>query len=278
MNGIAADQETAPAAEESAAGEEGSTPLLTLEGFSGPLERLLTLARAQQVDLGGLSLRDLVDQLNAALQQATPAMKLSQKADWVVMAAWLMLLRSRLLLPADTPIQLAAEAEADQLRDRLIALQDMQALAAWLDHRPQLGQDVFARGQPERLGTAVENAHQVDVVEFLWASLALFDDDPVPDTADVYRPLHLDLYTIDEARERILRLLAKTPEGVLLARLLPDSPVPDSLAAAGSESRQKLRRRSGWASSLIASLELAKQGKVVLGQAEDFQPIHVALT
>src|SRR3954452_7924682 len=111
MNGIAADQETASAPEESAPEEpvpeeEGGTPLLTLDGFSGPLERLLTLARAQQVDLGGLSLRDLVDQLNAALQQATPAMKLSQKADWVVMAAWLMLLRSRLLLPADTPIQL----------------------------------------------------------------------------------------------------------------------------------------------------------------------------
>jgi chromatin segregation and condensation protein Rec8/ScpA/Scc1 (kleisin family) len=92
---------------------------------------------------------------------------LGQKGDWVVMASWLLQLRSLLLLPADSPAQQAAAAEADQLRGRLISLQEIQTLAAWLDRRPQLGHDVFARGQPELFGTAVETGHEVDVIAFL---------------------------------------------------------------------------------------------------------------
>ena len=150
------------------------------------------LARAQQIDLAAS--RSPRWSTNSPPPCGTPGAgeTLGQQGDWVVMAAWLLLLRSQLLLPADTPAQLAAAVEADRLRTRLGALQDAQALAGWLERRPQLGREVFARGQPELLGTAFESAHQVDVIEFLWASLALFDDDPAPDTASVYRPLLID--------------------------------------------------------------------------------------
>jgi segregation and condensation protein A len=93
--------------------------------------------------------------LTTALRQAPATFPLGQKADWVVMAAWLVQLRTRLLLPADAPGQHEAAAEADQLRGRLVALEAMQALAGWLERRPQPGHDVFARGRPELFGISV---------------------------------------------------------------------------------------------------------------------------
>ena len=141
--------ETAPMATGAGEAAQTTAPYLALDGFSGPLDRLLALARAHAVDLASLSLTDLVAQLAAALRDAAPTTPLGQKADWVVMAAGLLQLRSLLLLPADAPARQQAEAAADQLRDRLVALRAMQALAGWLERRPQLGRDVFARGRPE---------------------------------------------------------------------------------------------------------------------------------
>lgn len=255
---------------------EGSSPSLELDGFSGPLELLLNLVRAQQIDLARLSVPDLIDQLVAALQQAGAEITLGQKGAWVVMAAWLVWLRSRLLLPAE-PADPVADGEAGRLRDRLLALQQVQALAGWLERRPQLGRDVFARGQPELpalrvdAGSMVANRYEADVVEFLWAGLALFDDTPKPTTtASPYRPVRFDLYSVAEARERILRGLAEMSDPVPLERLLPPAPEGDEGAALSP-----LRRRSGWASTLIACLELAKQGAVATEQGEDFAPILV---
>jgi segregation and condensation protein A len=190
---------------------EGASPLLTLDGFTGPLAHLLALARARKIDLSQLSLTALVDQLAVALREAPVTTSLSQKGDWVVMAAWLVQLRARLLLPADAPGQQEAAAEADALRSRLVGLEAVQALAAWLERRPLLGHDVFARGRPEVFGVSVEAAQAIDVIEFLWASMALFDDTPAPDTATVYQPRPLELYTVAEARDRILRLLEQVP-------------------------------------------------------------------
>ena len=97
--------------------------MLVLDGFDGPLALLLTLARAHQIDLAQLSLTALLAQLATALRHAPAAMPLGQKGDWVVMAAWLLQLRSHLLLPADVPAQQDAAAAADQLRGRLVDLQ-----------------------------------------------------------------------------------------------------------------------------------------------------------
>jgi segregation and condensation protein A len=257
---------------------EGRTPHLTLDGFNGPLADLLALARAREVDLGGLSLVALITQLAGALERAVP---LGEKADWLVMAAWLLHLRSNLLLPADEPAQSVAETQADQLRSNLVALQHMQALSAWLDTRAQLGRDVFVRGQPEALGLSFTTAYAVNVVEFLWASLALFDDDSErPDTRVVYRPLAPELHAITAARARILRLLAGARAGRRLEELLPEpgdiGTEWPSIGASGA--RRKLRHISRWTSTFIASLELAKQGEVGLTQAAFFQPIHVTST
>ena len=199
-------------------------------------------------------------------------MPLGQKGDWVVMAAWLVQLRARLLLPADAPAQQEAAAEADVFRGRLVALEEIQALAGWLERRPQLGHDVFARGQPEIFGVSVEAGQAVDVVEFLWASLALFDDETAAaDIATVYQARPFELYQVAEARDRILRLLAAAPDGGSLERFLPD---PTDIPESGA--RGTLRLRSAWSSTFIAGLELAKQGEVVLGQGGDFETIHVA--
>jgi segregation and condensation protein A len=247
---------------------ESRSPLLTLDRFSGPLDRLLVVARAREIDLSRLSLRELVVQLVASLEQAAP---LIDKADWVVMTAWLVLLRSNLLIPPGTPAQHAAEAEADLLRARLIELQRMQTLAAWLERRPQLGRDVFARGKPELFGIATAPVYEVDVIEFLWASLALFDEASDPaDTTEVYRPRWRDLHSIPEARDRILRLLADTSETLPLEEFLPKAG-----SKAGSEIQSDLRKASGWTSTFVASLELVKQGEAVLAQEGFLAPMHL---
>ncbi len=253
-------------------GGEGRTPRLALDGFSGQLDWLLALARARRIDLARLSLPDLLDQLAAALREASGAIPLGEQGDWVVMAAGLLLLRSRLLLPADTPAQRRADAEAGRLRGSLVALGQVQALASWLDRQPQLGRDLFARGRPELLGLETATAHEVDVIEFLWASLALFDDDlPAGDQAPRYRPVWLDLHSIADARDRVLRRLADHPSPRPLDQLLPEPP------EMGAAPESKLRVRSRWTSTFVAGLELAKQGEVALAQEAAFSPIQVSL-
>jgi segregation and condensation protein A len=249
-------------------GAGGGAPQLRLDGFVGPLDHLLAQARARQVDLAVLPLTDLIGQLITALQQAPATIPLGQKADWVVMAAWLLQLRARLLLPADALTQPGAEVEAQQLRDHLTRRQEAQALTDWLERRPRLGYDSFARGRPEALDVALEPAAGLDVVAFLWASLALFDDDlpPVP-TTPTYRPRWLDLHRVADARARILQRLSTAPDGQTLASLLP--------AAAAEDTSNPLRRRSGWASTFVASLDLAKDGAVALAQDGDFAAIIV---
>lgn len=253
-------------------GEDGlGTPLLALDGFSGPLNHLLTLARAQKVDLSAVSLTALVGQLEAALQQAPVTMPLGQKGDWVVMVAWLVQLRARLLLPPDAPALQDAQAETGQLREHLIALQAMQAVANWLERRPQLGHDLFARGRPEIVGCSIDATHAVDVVEFFWASLVLFDDDTTaPETTRPYQPQSFMLYAAAEARDRIRRRLAETRVGGPLDRFLPDPPV-----VAESGPWRALRKRSAWSSTFIASLELARQGEVALRQEDSFVTIYI---
>jgi len=248
---------------------ESHAPRLELDGFSGPLDLLLSLARAQRIDLRHLSLRDLVQQLAPALQQAAT---LAERGDWLVMAAWLVLLRSRLLLPLSTSARQVAQRQAGRLRGRLLGLERAQALAAWLDQRPQLGRDVFGRGMPE--GVAVSrNAHpEIDVVEFLWACLSLFEDDEqATDTTTSYQRRPLALHSVADARSRILKRLAATVDGQTLSQFLPHVP-----PAEDSASRSEVMARSAWSSTFTASLELAKQGEVTLAQDSRFTPIHVS--
>lgn len=248
---------------------EAEGPQLALDGFAGPLNQLLALARAHRIDLTCLSLTALLDQLANALQHAPPTMPLGQKADWVVTAAWLVHLRSLLLQPADTSSQQEAMTTADGLRQQLVVLEDAQMLAGWLERRPQLGHDVFARGRAEVFGVSMEPSQALDVIEFLWASMALFEDTAV-DTAAVYRPIILNLHAVREARERMRRLLAEMPDGAPLTRFLP-APDPSLIRTP----RSALLMRSGWASTFMAGLELTKEGAVEMEQEGGFQQILI---
>ena len=121
------------------------------------------------------------------------------------------------------------------------------------------------------LGTGFAAAYQVDVVGFLWASMALFDDDARDvDTSIVYRPPWHDLHSLPDARQRILDLLASLPDGASLEQFLPAIDAEDDRRA-----RPGLRRRSAWASTLLAGLELARQGDITLAQEDTFLPIHL---
>jgi segregation and condensation protein A len=129
------------------------TPVLhlRLDGFEGPLDLLLELARAQKVDLERISILSLVDQFLSVVEQAR-RVRLEIAADWLVMAAWLAWLKSRLLLPPEEAgPEEDAEALAVALADRLRELEQMRAAAAWLNSREQLGREVFNRGLPESL-------------------------------------------------------------------------------------------------------------------------------
>jgi segregation and condensation protein A len=142
---------------------------------------------------------------------------------------------------------------------------------AWLEGRPQLGPAVFVRSQPESLGTAVEPAPLAFVIEFLWAPMALFDDAPQDAAiATVYHPPWQALYSSVEARQRVLALLAALPHGAWLDQLLPVDRIAGDLPA-----HIGLRRRSAWASSFLAGLELARQGVAVLTRDGPFAPIHL---
>src|ERR1700692_257078 len=125
-----------------------SAPVLSVDGFEGPLDWLLEMVRAQKIDLARLSVAALIEafarERDAALARRDNApVQLTRWGDWLVMAATLAHLRSRLLLPADAPEAKAAMDEAEELRRQLVGRAQMQAAAAWLDRQPQLGQDVF---------------------------------------------------------------------------------------------------------------------------------------
>jgi segregation and condensation protein A len=248
---------------------QGGSPGIALEGFSGPLERLLALARAQAVDLARIPVVELVTQVADALGQAGPGTPIEIKGDWLVMAAWLLLLRSRLMLPPDAPARTAALREAETVRGDLLALDRVKGLATWLDARPQLGRDVFAHGAADGMVTPFRRDAKVDAVEFLWATIMLLDGDgPKAGRTDVYRPAWMDLHTVPEARDRIRRLLADAGEAMTLEALLP--------AAARAGLPDGMRRRSGWTSTFVASLELAKQGEVALAQDGAFATIRAS--
>lgn len=235
---------------------EGETPLLVLGGFTGPLDHLLALARSGQIDPARVPLAALAGQLAAALRQAPATTPLGRKGDWVVMACWLVQLRARRLLQADPPAQ-------PPIGPPPAARHAPAALAAWLERRPQPGREVFCRGRPEL--PALAAAPAVDVIEFLWASLDLFDDAAAATTAPRDRPRWPELHSAVEARARILERLEMRPEGGPLGAFLPPPAAADTA----------LRRRSAWTSTFIASLELARQGAVLLEQAGGFAPLQL---
>ncbi|MFT8242660.1 segregation and condensation protein A [Roseomonas sp. BN140053] len=230
--------------------------VVTLEGYEGPLDLLLDLARSQKVDLAALDILSLVDQYLAVIEGARQV-RLELAADWLVMAAWLAWLKSRLLLPDPEPDE-DAEAATESLTDRLMGLEALRAGAGWLGGRPVLGRDVFARGTPESLTEQREGALSADLPALLHAWTAALRRAAAKRP---YVPKHRSLWTVRDALDRLRRLLVGGPDWNELLHFLP------------TLSADPVERRAAMASTLIAGLELARGGGVELRQEAPFGPI-----
>jgi len=243
-----------------------------LDGFEGPLDLLLDLARRQQVDLARISLLTLVDQYVATIDRlGLAATRLERAADWLVMASWLTWLKSRLLLPTDSEEAHAADRAAGLLIDRLAQMERVRTLAAWLEARPQLGRDTYARGAPEAATRAVAPMQIVALFEACLVGLRW-----VPPLRQSYVPPRPLLWRVPDAIARLRSLLGSVPDGAALVRFLPRHlfavPVPASLSG---RTDLPLQRRGAVASTLVGALELAREARLQLRQDEPFGPILV---
>jgi len=235
---------------------DSETLVLQLEGFEGPLDLLLDLAKAQKVDLGKISILALVEQYLAVIEGARK-IRLELAADWLVMAAWLTWLKSRLLVPAlDDPAD--AETAAETLAARLADLQAVRAAALWMGQRPQLGWEVFARGIAEDMVETDRSKLRLEMTGLLSAYLAARRRAGARAT---YTPKPMSYFSVQNALERLGRLLGSMPDWSTLESFLPEG-LADGLP-----------RRAALSATLIAGLELARGGEIMLQQERQFGPI-----
>ena len=230
----------------------------TLDGWEGPLDLLLNLARAQKVDLAQISILQLVEQYLAYLAEAR-ALKLEIAADYLVMAAWLAYLKSCLLLPKDPEADPSPEEIALRLQMRLQRLDAMREAGARLLGRDRIGRDVFVRGAPEGLRLVRKAAWQVRDFDLFAAYGAV--------RARTQPAMHVvharSVMTLEEAIERVAR---DDRHGARLD-------LPRKLPAGRPQDPQF--RRSALASSFLAALELARRGRLEIAQDEPFAPIRL---
>ncbi len=231
-----------------------------LDGFEGPLDLLLDLARAQKVDLARISILRLVEQFLAAVEGAR-RVRLELAADWLVMAAWLTWLKSRLLLPDDVPEAEEGLEAAEVLAARLLALQHVRAAAAWLGDRPLLGRDVWARPDSENLTEFDRSGLAADTAGLLRAYLSAMRRGG---GRRLYRPAGTPLWSVQDALGRLGAMLGHVPDWTVLERFLPE------------RSLDPLARRAATASTLLAGLELARDGRARIRQDQAFGPILFA--
>jgi segregation and condensation protein A len=239
-------------------------PVLAVDGFEGPLDWWLEMARAQKIDLSTLSIAALIGAFAAALEKALAdrgGAKLAHWASWTVTAATLTELWSRLMLPQDAPASRAAVEEAEALRRHLLERARMRAAADWLDRRIQLGRDVFRRGQPE-VGPAERGGDLTDLLRACLAALRVQEEQAV-----ALQPRPPPLWTASNALAQLARLLAVLPDGSPLEAYLPTIPQ--------DAPQRALRQRAAVASTLIAALERARDGALSLEQEAAWRPIRL---
>nr|WP_131575374.1 ScpA family protein [Paracoccus nototheniae] len=233
--------------------------IVDVDGYEGPLDLLLTLARTQKVDLMKIRVLDLAEQYLTFVEEAR-ALRIELAADYLVMAAWLAFLKSRLLLPPDPQAEgPSAEDMAQHLAFQLERLAAMRQVAARLMGRDRLGQSRFARGAPEVVASHRRTEWQAGLIDLMRAYARL-------KTRDEFRPYAFDrhdVFTMEQALERMRRLIGFTGGWTDLSVFLPE----------GWQADPK-RRRSATAATFAASLELARQGRLEIRQAGMFAPIH----
>jgi segregation and condensation protein A len=232
------------------------TLTLDIDGWEGPLDLLLALARHQKVDLREISILALVDQYLGFIEEAKATLELA--ADYLVMAAWLAYLKSALLLPRDPTIEPDPDELALRLQLRLERLNAMREGGARLMARDRIGRDVFPRGAPEGLRTVRKSLWQAELYDLIAAFGRI--------TARTRPVMHVvadrHVMTLDAALERVSRLLGMTVDWGVIESFLPDR-------ASGAF------RKSALASSFVAALELARQGRVELRQTSPFAPLYL---
>src|SRR6476619_116775 len=236
------------------------TLVVDVEGFEGPLDLLLALARTQKVDLARVSVRALAQQYLDFIAEAR-RLRLEIAADYLVMAAWLAFLKSKLLLPAeqDEDGEPSGEELAQLLAFRLKRLDAMREAAAQLMTRKRLGRDVFARGMPEPLRITRKSTYQADLYDLLKAYAQQRQRTAVKSWQ--VRPRMV--WSLKEAREELERLLGMSCDWAPLDQLLAEFLVGPEL------------RKTALASSFTATLEMTREGALEIRQAKVFAPLLV---
>ncbi len=252
--------------------DEADMLLLKIDGYEGPIEVLLDLARTQKVDLRHVSILQLVRQYLDFIERAK-ALKLSLAAEYLVMAAWLTYLKSKLLLPNEESEEdeLSGDEMAEALQFQLQRLGAMQKAGETLLEGNILGQTVFARGMPEDLPISSTTHYTVSLFDLLNAYGKIQRRKEFSE----YVPVPLDLMSVDEATERLRKMLGNLPRSgteksqsvwATLESFLPE------------HMRNPLYGRSSFASILTAGLEMVKQGQADIRQDGLFRPVYVRST
>ena len=236
------------------------TLIVDVDGYEGPLDLLLTLSRTQKVDLRKISVLELAKQYLEFVERAK-ALRIELAADYLVMAAWLAFLKSRLLLPPD-PSEAGPSGEdlAAHLAFQLQRLQAMRDAAARLMARDRLGRDFFPRGIPESVERTRRVTFSASLLDLMQAYARIR-------TRDEFRPFVMDrenVFTMESALERMRELIGFAGDWTDIASYLPDG-----------WSADPRRHRSATASHFAAALELVKEGKLELRQTETFSPIQL---
>lgn len=254
-------RETPPGAPGDAVAERRAAEALIVDvdGFEGPLDMLLALSRSQKVDLRRISILQLADQYLNFVNEAK-VLRIELAADYLVMAAWLAYLKSRLLLPPDpTEDGPSAEDMAAHLAFQLERLSAMREAAARLMARHRLGQDFFARAMPEDVTRLRRVEYSATLLDLMQAYARIR-------TRDEFRPYAFDrrdVYTMEQALDRLRGMLGFAGSWTALESWLPEG------------WQDGPRRRSATAATFAAALELAKQGQLSLRQQGSFAPIEL---
>lgn len=235
----------------------GEALTIAIDGWEGPLDLLLTLARTQKVDLKQISILALVDQYIVFIEQAR-ALKLELAADYLVMAAWLAYLKSALLLPRDPTVEPSPEELALRLHLRLQRLDAMREAGARLMGRDRIGRDIFLRGDPEGLRVVRRPKWEASLYDLI-AAYGVVKARTQPAFHIVSRRR---VMTLDEALALVARMVGHDLDWASLESFLPPGLEPD-------------HHRSAIASSFVAALELARQGRLQLAQDGAFAPLMV---
>lgn len=240
---------------------ESEQLMLYLGDFDGPIDMLLSLARDQKVDLAKISILALANQYIDFIEKAH-ALRLELAADYLVMAAWLAYLKSRMLIPQEEKKQAEPTAQdlADALQFQLRRLEAMRKVANDLFHMPRLGYNVFARGEPDGLKTDYVPRYEMTFYDLLKA----YGDIKQRQQNAVYKLNPVKLFSLEEAIERMEHMLGKIPqEWVSLFMFLP----------AGV--KEKIVKRSAVASTFGGALEMAKRGLLKIHQEKNYGPIFI---